>query len=179
MVKEINEINKESESNSDEVEKPIMKRGATKMCRLSHCMGEPKELMNATTFNGTICVECFATHEYELKSIREPSKAKLLAMKREKERMDEQERLENGLETEAEINSHKQYKSTGPKSKNNKETNKWRKPKKVFKQTNIFGELDDIKKPKKLESKILRLGLEQDKKEKIELDKLKKLGKQK
>lgn len=160
MIKELDEINKEVEKQKDDVEKPIMKVGASKMCRLPHCMGNPTSLMQATTFNGSICVECFAVHEYELKSIKEPSKAKLLALKREQERMAEQDGLENGWETEAEINAHKQYKTTGPKSKKYVK----KKPKPV--QTNLFNDSDEIKVPKKLESKILRLGIEKEKLEK-------------
>lgn len=40
-------------------------QSASKRCVLPHCMGNPKDLLNATTFEGKICKECWAVHEYK------------------------------------------------------------------------------------------------------------------
>ncbi len=43
---------------------PGYKPHASARCKLEHCMGCPKELINVETFDGKICKECFAVHEY-------------------------------------------------------------------------------------------------------------------
>ena len=43
---------------------PGYKQSATKFCKLPHCMGNPKKLIEATSFEGKICEECFICHEW-------------------------------------------------------------------------------------------------------------------
>jgi len=45
--------------------RPGYKQLASKNCKLEHCMGKPKKLIDAETFDGNICSECMAVHEYK------------------------------------------------------------------------------------------------------------------
>lgn len=154
-----------------------MVRGATQLCKLEGCMGNPKpeNLIPCTTFIGRYCNVCFAVHEYVKETLNSKGLEKvnkILTEKEEKDRKakEEKELLEKGLETEAEINAAAQYKSTGPKSK------KWIKSKPKQLQTNMFDENpDEIKPPKKVEEKILRLGIEKEKQAKKNESKNKKV----
>ena len=42
-----------------------IRRGASARCKEKGCMGKPKKLIQATTFKGSICEQCFCVHEYE------------------------------------------------------------------------------------------------------------------
>jgi hypothetical protein len=39
--------------------------GATKRCKLPHCMGNPKDLHIAQSFEGYVCKECWVCHAYK------------------------------------------------------------------------------------------------------------------
>jgi len=44
---------------------PGYKQSSTKFCKEPECMGNPKELIEAKTFDGKICKKCFLCHEYK------------------------------------------------------------------------------------------------------------------
>ena len=56
---------KKKETKSPVIDITGLNRGATKRCKLEHCMGEPKELHKAETFEGYICKECWVVHAYK------------------------------------------------------------------------------------------------------------------
>lgn len=56
---------KKDEIKSCAVITPGYIQSASKRCVLPHCMGNPKDLLNATTFDGKICKECWSVHEYK------------------------------------------------------------------------------------------------------------------
>ena len=45
--------------------RPGYKQSSTKFCKEPDCMGNPKELIEAQTFDGKICKKCFICHEYK------------------------------------------------------------------------------------------------------------------
>ena len=58
------------------------KQGPTRNCKEKGCNGKPKKLIEATTFNGTICENCMCTHMYEpLKSENQVNKEERLKQK--------------------------------------------------------------------------------------------------
>lgn len=46
-----------------------MALGATKRCDLPNCMGNPKELHKAETFEGYICKECWCVHAFKRQEV--------------------------------------------------------------------------------------------------------------
>lgn len=140
-----------------EKEKDI-KKGSASLCTLEHCKGEPKNVFKAETFEGEICSECFGCVWY-IKSTLKPLKKEKIS-KNKKEKLHEEFLLEEGMESESEINSAKQMvENCKPKSK------VFKKPILKAVQKDLFDEpLDhEIKVPKKLEAQIIRLGIEKKK----------------
>lgn len=45
--------------------RPGYKQMASKRCKEEGCMGKPKDLKQAETFDGTICNKCWAVHEFK------------------------------------------------------------------------------------------------------------------
>lgn len=132
----------------------IMKKGNASSCQVKKCMGNPKNVFQAETFNGTICKDCFCVVEYEQKSLRIPK-----VSKKEKERLAAEKALEEGLETQAEkLQGETMKKNVKPKSKNNKETDPYEPSKNKVVQKGLFGD-DKIVSKKKIKTTIINLGM--------------------
>jgi hypothetical protein len=63
---------------------PGYKPHAAARCKLTHCMGNPKKLKEAETFDGKICSECNLVFEYRIVNENEVSNQEKLEIKEEK-----------------------------------------------------------------------------------------------
>ena len=48
-----------------EIDMTGMRNGAAKRCQLEHCMGKPKDIFKAETFEGYVCKECYCVVAYK------------------------------------------------------------------------------------------------------------------
>lgn len=86
-----------------------IRRGASARCQEKGCMGKPKKLIQATTFVGSICEQCWCVHEYE--------KAETIEIENETIVVKEEETEENPVVSNPVVNKKKKktVKQTGLK----------------------------------------------------------------
>lgn len=77
---------------TEKTNEPSIREGyiqhATKRCKESDCMGNPKETKLAETFDGSICTKCWAVHEFKKQEVVEDQTKLEIAEKAAEEKAD-------------------------------------------------------------------------------------------